>query len=72
MVYSMSIVYVQIRSGFSVYERRKCIIFSQTMVAATAIESPNGVFQTSSILQKKINKALPNLSVHFSKVYNLP
>ena len=47
MVYNMFKAYVQIRSRFSVRAKRKCINFSQITVATTAIDSGNGVFQTS-------------------------
>ena len=66
MVYNISKAYVQIRYRFSVRAKRKCIIFSQITVATTAIDSGNGVFQTSLDFDK--TKALPNLSLHFSKI----
>ena len=58
--------HVQIRSRFSVRARRKCINFSQITVATTAVDSGNGVFQTSLDFDK--TKALLNLSMHFSKI----
>ena len=66
MVYSMSKAYVQIRSHFSVRAKRKCINFSQITVAMTAVNSGNGVFQTSLDFDKI--KALLNLSMHFLKI----
>ena len=66
MVYNMSKTYVQIRSRFSVRAKRKCINFSQITVTTTAVDSENGVFQTSHHFDK--TKALLNLSMHFSKV----
>ena len=66
MVYNMSKACVQIRSRFFVRARRKCINFSQITVAATAVDSGNGVFQTSLDFDK--TKALLNLSMHFSKI----
>ena len=66
MVNNMSKAYVQIRSRFSVRAKRKCINFSQITVATTALESGNGVFQTSLDFDK--TKALLNLSMHFSKI----
>ena len=66
MVYNMSKAYVQIRSRFSVRARKKCIIFSQITVATTAVDSGNGVFQTSLDFGK--TKALLNLSMYFSKI----
>ena len=66
MVYNMSKAYVQIRSRFSVRAKRKCISFSQITVATTAVDSGNGVFQTSLDFDKA--KALLNLSMHFSKI----
>ena len=66
MVYNMSKAYVQIRSRFSVRAKRKRINFSQITVATTAIDSENGVFQTSLDFDK--TQALLNLSMHFSKI----
>ena len=66
MVYNMSKAYVQIRSRFSVRAKKKCISFSQITVATTAVDSENGVFQTSLDFDKM--KALLNLSMHFSKI----
>ena len=66
MFYNMSKAYVQIRSRFSVRARRKCINFSQITVATTAVDSGNGVFQTSLDFDK--TEALLNLSMHFSKI----
>ena len=66
MVYNMSKAYVQIQSCFSVRARRKCINFSQITVATTAVDSGNGVFETSLDFDK--TKALLNLSMHFSKI----
>ena len=66
MVYNMSKAYVQIRSRFSVRAKRKCINFSQITVATTAVDSENGVFQTSLDFDK--TKALLNLSMCFSKI----
>ena len=66
MVYNMSKAYVQIRSRFSVRVRRKYINFSQITVATTAVDTGNGVFQTS--LDSDKTKALLNLSMHFSKI----
>ena len=66
MVYNMTKAYVQIRSRFSVRAKRKCINFSQITVATTAVDSGNGVFQTSLDFDK--TKALLNLSMHFSKI----
>ena len=66
MVYNMSKAYVQIQSRFSVRAKRKCINFSQITVATTAVDSENGVFQTSLAFDK--TKALLNLSMHFSKI----
>ena len=66
MVYNMSKAYVQIPSHFSVRAKRKCINFSQITVATTAVDSENGVFQTSLDFDK--TKALLNLSMHFSKI----
>ena len=66
MVFNMSKAYVQIRSRFSVRAKRKCINFSQITVATTAIDSENGVFQTSLDFDK--TNALLNLSMHFSKI----
>ena len=66
MVYNMSKAYVQIRSRFSVRAKRKCINFCQITVATTAVDSENGVLQTSLDLDK--TKALLNLSMHFSKI----
>ena len=57
----MSKAYVQIRSRFSVRAKRKCIKFSQITVATTAVDSENGVFQTSL-------DALLSLSMYFSKI----
>ena len=62
----MSKAYVQIQSRFSVRAKRKCINFSQITVATTAVDSGNGVFQTSLDFDK--TKALLNLSIHFSKI----
>ena len=42
------------------------MIFSQKLVAATAVERRNGVFQTSLDFEKK--KAFLSLSVYFSKI----
>ena len=67
MVYNMSKAYVQIRSHFSVRAKRKCINFSQITVATTAVDSGNGVFQTSLDFDK--TKALLNLSITYHKVY---
>ena len=64
MVYNMFKAYAQIRSRFS--EKRKCINFSQITVATTAVDSGNGVFQTSLDFDK--TKVLLNLSIHFSKI----
>ena len=66
MVYNMSKAYVQILSRFSVRAKRKCINFSQITVATTAIDSGNGVFQTSLDFDK--TKALLNFSMHFSQI----
>ena len=66
MVYNMCKAYVQIRSRFSVRAKRKCINFSQITMAAIAVDSENGVFQTSFDFDK--TKALLNLSMHFSKI----
>ena len=66
MVCIMSKAYVQIRSRFSVRAKRKCISFSQITVATTAVDSGNGVFQTSLDFDK--TKALLNLSMHSSKI----
>ena len=63
MVYNMSKIYVQIRSRFSVRAKRKCINFSQITVATTAVDSGNGVFQTSLDFDK--TKALLNISILF-------
>ena len=57
MVYNMSKAYVQIRSHFSVRARRKCINFSQITVATTAVDSGNGIFQTSLDFDKKQSAA---------------
>ena len=57
---------VLIRSRFFVRAKRKCINFSQITVATTAVDSENGVFQTSLDFDK--TKALLNLSMHFSKI----
>ena len=54
------------RSRFYVRVKRKCIIFSQKTVAVTAVKRRNCVFQTSLDFEK--NKALLNLSIHFSKI----
>ena len=51
---------------FFVRAKRKYINFSQITVATTAVDSENGVFQTSLDFDKI--KALLNLSVHFSKI----
>ena len=66
MVYNMSKAYVQILSRFSVRAKRKCVNFSQIMVVTTAVDSRNGVFQTSLDFDKA--KALLNLSMRFSKI----
>ena len=66
MVYNMFKAYVQIRSRFSVRARRKYINFSQITVSTTAVDSRNGVFQTSLDFDK--TKTLLNLSMHFSKI----
>ena len=66
MVYNMCKAYVQIRSCFSVRAKRKYINFSQIMVATTAVNSRNGVFQTSLNFEK--TKVLLNLLMHFSKI----
>ena len=66
MVYNMSKAYVQILFRFSVRAKRKCTNFSQITVATTAVDSGNGVFQTSLDFDK--TKALLNLSMHFSKI----
>ena len=66
MVYNISKAYVQIRSRFSVRARRKYINFNEIMVATTAVDNGNGVFQTSLDFHK--TKALLNLSMHFSKI----
>ena len=66
MVYNMSKAYVQTRSRFSVRARRKCINFIQITVATTAVDSGNGVFQTS--LDFDNTKVLLNLSMDFSKI----
>ena len=66
MVYNMSKAYVQIRSRFSVRAKRKCINFSQITVATTAVDSRNGVFQTSLDFDK--TNTLLNLSMNFSKI----
>ena len=66
MVYNISKAYIQIRSRFSVRAKRKCINFSQITVATSAVDSRNGVFQTSLDFDK--TKALLNLSMHFSKI----
>ena len=58
--------YVHIRSRFSVRAKRKYINFSQTTVATTAVDSGNGVFQTSLDFDK--TKALLDLSMHFPKI----
>ena len=63
MVYNMSKAYVQIGCRFSVRAKRKCINFSQITVFKTAVDSWNGVFQTSLDFDK--TKALLNLSMHF-------
>ena len=67
MVYNMSKAYVQIRSHFSVRAKRKCINFSQITVATTAVDSGNGVFQTSLDFDK--TKALLSLSITYQKVF---
>ena len=54
------------RSRFYVQVKRKCIIFSQKMVAATVVEMRNCVSQTSLGFEK--NNALLNLSMYFSKI----
>ena len=59
----MSKAYVQIRSRFSVRAKREYINFSQITDATTAVDSGNGVSQTSL----DFDKALLNLSMHFSK-----
>ena len=69
MVYNMSKAYVQIRSRFSVRGRKKCIIFSQITVATTAVDSGNGVFQTSLDFGKTPSAAEP-FNVFFEN--NLP
>ena len=66
MVYNMSKVYAQIRSRSFVRAKRKCINFGQITVATTAVDSGNGVFQTSLDFDK--TKALLNLSMHFLKI----
>ena len=66
MLYNMFKAYAQILSRFSVREKRKCINFSQITVATTAVDSGNGVFQTSLDFDK--TKVLLNLSMHFSKI----
>ena len=66
MVYNISKAYIQIRSRFSVRAKRKCINSSQVTVATSAVDSRNGVFQTSLDFDK--TKALLNLSMHFSKI----
>ena len=66
MVYNMPKAYVQIRSRFSVRAKRKSSSFIQITVATTAVDSRNGVFQTSLAFDK--TKALLNLSMHFSKI----
>ena len=66
MVYNLSKAYVQIRSRFSVRAKRKYINFSQITVATTAVDSGNGVFQTSLDFDK--TKALLGLSMYFSKI----
>ena len=65
MVYNMSKAYVQIRFRFLVRAKRKCINFSEVTVATTAVDSGNGVFQTSLDFDK--TKALLSLSIHFWK-----
>ena len=52
MVYNISKAYVYKRYRFYVRVKRKCIIFSQKMVVATAVERRNGVFQTSLDFEK--------------------
>ena len=52
MVYNMSKAYVQIRSRFSVQAKRKCINFSQIMVAMTALTARMAYFKLPSILTK--------------------
>ena len=47
MVYNVSKAYIQIRSRFSVRAKRKCINSSQVTVATSAVDSGNGLFQTS-------------------------
>ena len=54
------------RFRFYVRVKRKCIIFCQKMVAATAVERQHCVFQTSLDFEK--NKTLLNLSMYFSKM----
>ena len=51
---------------FSVRAKRKYINFSQITVTTTAVDSGNVVFQASLDFAK--NKALLNLSMHFSKI----
>ena len=65
MVYNMSKVYVQIRSRLFVRAKRKRINFSEITVATTAVDSRNGVFQTSLDFDK--TKALRTFQCIFRK-----
>ena len=67
--YDLSYMFFDMISSFRKVDRwfkRKCINFSQITVATTAVDSGNGVFQTSIDFDKI--KALLILSIHFSKI----